>query len=264
MIVRLVRSAPMTAILIACLANVAVPSAALTGRDVMENVEARESGESTHALIGLRLIDRSGRVSERVIEQYGLEDENGFVRNVIIFHRPASVAGTRFLTIENENRDDDQWIYLPALQRIRRIAAGEGSSSFMGTDFSYDDLSPIDLDEYRYELVRSEELDGRPTHVVAMYPIDADSSAYSRTVHWVDTERWVPLRIEFYDEDEQLLKVNTITRLERVQGYWTAINNTMENVQTGHRTELLVQRWVYNEDLPSSLFTRRFLETGRP
>lgn len=240
------------------------PAAAITGREIMENVEDRDSGDTTHALVGMRLTDRNGQVSERVIEQYGLETADDLIRNVIIFHRPASVEGTRFLTIENADRDDDQWIYLPALQRVRRIAASEGDSSFMGTDFTYDDLSPIELDDYSYELLREETFDGRPTYVVEMYPIDPDDSNYSRTIHWVDAERWVSLKIEFYDDSNDLLKTNLVTRMESVQGYWTIINNTMENIQTGHKTELFVQRFVYNESVPEGLFTRRFLETGRP
>jgi len=243
---------------------VAMNLAAITGREVAENVEDRPMGDTTHALLGMRLTDSNGQVSERVIEQYGLETNEGLLRNVIIFHRPASVEGTRFLTIENEDRDDDQWIYLPALQRVRRIAASESDSSFMGTDFTYEDLQSRSIDDYTYELLREETFDGRPCYVVEARAIDPADSSYSRSVQWVDAERWIPLKIELYDDRDRLLKVNTVTRLERVQGYWTIINNRMENVQTGHKTELFVQRWVYDEALPEGLFTRRFLETGRP
>lgn len=242
----------------------AVNLTAITGREIAENVENRSVGDTTHALVGLRLTDSNGQVSERVIEQYGLKTADGLIRNVIIFHRPPSVEGTRFLTIENADRDDDQWIYLPALQRVRRIAAGEGDSSFMGTDFTYDDLQSRDINDYSYSLLREETFDGRPTYVVEMRAVDPDDSSYSRSIQWVDAERWIPLKIELYDEENELLKINTVTRLEQVQGHWTIINNRMENVQTGHTTELFVQRFVYDEALPEGLFTRRYLETGRP
>jgi outer membrane lipoprotein-sorting protein len=242
----------------------AAPAAAITGREIAENIEARESGETTHALVNMRLVDEAGRESTRVIEQYGRETPDGLLRNVIIFHQPASVQDTRFLTIENDGRDDDQWIYLPGLRRVRRIAAGEGSNSFMGTDFSYDDLKSLEIDDYEYELLREETLGDRPVYVVEVTPIDPDDSQYSRVVQWVDRERWLPLRMELFDHEGELLKVNTVSRVERVQGFWTVINNTMENVQTGHRTELAVQRFVYNENLPDGLFTTNFLERGRP
>ena len=243
---------------------VTAPAWSITGREIAENVEDRPSGDTTHALVNMRLTDRNGNQSTRTIEQYGRETGEGLVRNVIIFHEPASVAGTRFLTIENDGRDDDQWIYLPALQRVRRIAASEGDSSFMGTDFTYDDLQSRDLDEFSYELLREEELDGRPTYVVETVANDPDDSAYSRTVQWIDRERWLPIKSEFYDMDNELLKVNMVSRVEQVQGYWTPINTTMENVQTGHKTELAVRRFVYDENLPDGLFTTNFLETGRP
>ena len=134
----------------------------------------------------------------------------------------------------------------------------------MGTDFTYDDLGSRDIDAYSYELLREDTFQGRPVYVVETVPNTPDDSQYSRLVQWVDRERWLPLKIELYDKDGDLLKVNSVSRVERVQGYWTIINNTMENVQTGHRTELAIQRFVYGENLPDGLFTTNFLETGRP
>lgn len=252
------------AVLIA--AFIAAPASlfAITGEEIARNMEDRPSGSTTHALVNMRLVDANGRTSERVIEQYGAETNEGHIRNAIIFHQPASVANTRFLTVENAGRDDDQWIYLPALRRVRRIAGGEGDSSFMGTDFTYNDLQSRSIDDYEYELLREETLNGRPVYVVETRPRPGVDSSYARLVQWVDAERWLPLKVEFYDLSNQLLKVNTVGRVENVQGFWTVINNTMENVQTGHRTELAVQRFVYNRDLPGGLFTTNFLETGRP
>lgn len=241
----------------------AAPAWSITGREVAENVENREAGDTTHALVQMRLVDDGGDTKERVIEQYGRE-ENDLMRNVIIFHRPASVEGTRFLTIERADRDDDQWIYLPGLDRVRRIAGSEGSDSFMGTDFTYDDLEGRDIEEYNYELLREEQVGDWSTHVVETVPKPETDSQYSRLVQYVDKNSWIPVKIEFYDNNNELLKENWVHRMERVQGYWTIIENTMENIQTDHRTELQVTNFRYNEDLPDGLFTVNFLETGRP
>ena len=250
--------------LVSLLVTVAATSLpAVTGREVMENVDARETGQTSHALVEMRLIDAGGDAKRRIIEQYGKED-NDLLQNVIIFHRPASVEGTRFLTIERAGRDDDQWIYLPALDRVRRIAGGEGDSSFMGTDFTYSDLEGRDIDDYSYELLREERVDDWNTYVVEAVPTESADSQYTRLVQYVDRNSWTPVLVEFYDEDGDLLKVNRVHRMERVQGYWTIIENTMENVQTDHRTELQVTNFRYNEDLPDGLFTVNFLETGRP
>ena len=236
---------------------------AFTGREVAENVENRDSGDTTHALVQMRLVDADGDAKDRVIEQYGRE-ENDRMRNVIIFHRPASVEGTRFLTIERGDRDDDQWIYLPALDRVRRIAGGEGDDAFMGTDFTYNDLEGRDIEGYNYELLREEQVDDWNTYVVETVPKPETDSQYSKLVQYVDRNSWIPVKIEFYDQDGNLLKVNQVHRMERVQGYWTIIENSMANVQTEHRTELQVTNFRYNEDLPDGLFTVNFLETGRP
>lgn len=252
-----------TAAVTVLLFGLATLASAITGREVAENVENRNTGDTTHALVEMRLVDAGGNVKNRVIEQYGKE-ENDLMRNVIIFHRPASVEGTRFLTIERADRDDDQWIYLPGLGRVRRIAGSEGSDSFMGTDFTYDDLEGRDIEEYNYQLLRQEKVNDWNTYVVETLPKPETDSQYSRLVQYVDKNSWVPVKIEFYDKNDELLKENRVHRMEKVQGYWTIIENTMENVQTDHSTELQVTNFRYNEDLPEGLFTVNFLETGRP
>ncbi len=236
---------------------------AITGREVAENADNRDVGTTTHALVEMRLVDSSGQTKHRIVEQYGKE-QGELSSNVIIFHRPASVEGTRFLTIERADRQDDQWIYLPALGRVRRIAGSEGGDSFMGTDFSYDDLKGWDLEDFSYELLREERVGQWNTYVVEATPLPEADVAYSRVVHYVDRRSWIPVKMELYGRDGQPTKVNRVRRIERVQGYWTIIENTMENVRTGHRTELRVTNFAYNENLPTGLFTVNFLETGRP
>lgn len=245
------------------LLGVAPSLAAMTGEEVMRRVEDRDGGSTVQALVSMELVDRRGSTSSRIIEGYGAEDADGLSRMVIVFHRPASVQDTRFLVIENPDRDDDQWIYLPALRRVRRIAAGEGNDSFMGTDFTYDDLQSRSVDDDRHELLREERLDGYDCYVVESVPRDRDGAQYSRRVQWIPRDIWVPIKIEFYDKRGDLLKVNSVERLEEVQGYWTPMKSTMKNEQTGHATRLEVQRIQYDGNLPDALFTTRFLETGR-
>lgn len=264
----------MKQILIAALSIAALPAlvAAQNGREIAEQVEQRPSGRSTHALVRMSLVDADGSRDDRLVEQYGVETEAGLIRNVIIFHEPPSVADTRFLSVENADRDDDQWIYLPALRRVRRIAASEGDNSFMGTEFTYDDLQSRNIDEWDYRYLRDEELTvtsggstaPRRVHVIEATPRAGTDSAYSRVVEFVDPQTWTPLRIELYDDEGELEKVNTVGRIENVQGYWTIITNTMENVQTGRSTVLAVQRFEYDKQLPAGLFTTTFLQTGRP
>ncbi|MFW6181785.1 MAG: outer membrane lipoprotein-sorting protein [Spirochaetota bacterium] len=256
---KLQRSLP--AILALC-TLAAAPLHAVTGRDVMENVEDRPHGETLHTLVSLDLVSADGEARNRVIETWSM-DENDLLRTIVVFHRPASVEGTRFLVRENPDRDDDQWIYLPALKRVRRISASEGGTSFMGTDFTYDDLKTRDLDQDTHTLLGKETFQGRDCHVVESAPVDPKSSQYSRRVQWVPEDIWVPAKIEFYDREGGLLKVYTVHKLDQVQGYWTPLAGTMENVQTGHATRMEVRKLRYNEELDPGLFTTRFLESGR-
>jgi hypothetical protein len=186
-------------------------------------------------------------------------------RVLMIFHAPASVKNTRFLVMEKEgDADDDQWIYLPAMQRVRRIAASEGSSSFMGSDFSYDDMSSRDIDDYSYEILGEESVDGHDCYMVQVLPDDADDNQYSKLITWVDKAVWVNRKVEMYDKKGELEKVLKVERLEVVQGYQTPIVTRMSNVQNGHSTLLTVKKFVYNESFPGSIFSTRFLKTGKP
>lgn len=236
---------------------------AITGEEIARNVTNRDTGETGHSLINMDLTDAQGNTKSRIIEEWSMEGEDDLNRLVIVFHRPASVQGTRFLVVENEDRDDDQWIYLPALDRVRRIAASEGDQSFMGTDFTYDDLETREVDEDTHELLREETFAGRETYVVESVPKDPSSSQYSRRIQWVAKDIWVPLKVEFYDADDELLKTLTVEELEEVQGIWTPMTSVMENVQSGHSTRLEVEQTRYNENLNPSLFSTNFLRTGR-
>lgn len=238
---------------------------AITGREIAENVENRDKGDSTHSMVQMDLIDKNGGVSTRVIEQFGKEDDQDRNRVIMVFHSPASVKNTRFLVLEKgEGRDDDKWIYLPAMQRVRRIASSEGSDSFMGTDFSYDDMSSREIDDYTYTLLREEEQGGTACYVIEILPKDPADSQYGRLISWVGKNDWVNRRADMYDKAGELEKVLTVERIESVQGFPTPIVTRMRNVQNGHSTLLTVKKFVYNDRFPASIFTTRFLQTGKP
>lgn len=249
----------LTAALLFCAASLW----AIDGRTVAQNVYDRDTGDSVHALVNMHLIESDGSRKGRIVEGWGAEGTEGLSNMVIVFHRPASVKGTRFLVKERENRDDDQWIYLPALKRVRRIASSEEDSSFMGTDFTYGDMQSRKVEEDNHSLLREERFGGRECYVIESVPKAPEDSQYSKRVQWVAKDIWVPLKAEFYDKQGAHLKTMVVEELEKVQGYWTTMASRMENVQTGHATEITVDKLRYNEDLKDSLFTTRFLETGR-
>ncbi|PTV93324.1 outer membrane lipoprotein-sorting protein [Halanaerobium saccharolyticum] len=258
-------------LLIVIITAVSFSAAAVDGREVMERVQDRESGDTQHVLAGMDLIDSDGNVRSRVIEVWSQDNQSDLRETLMVFHEPASVKDTRFLQKENEEADDDQWIYLPDLGRVRRISGGQGSDSFMGTDFTYDDLKSREIDNFEYELLREEEFNGYQTYVVEAIPKSPEDEQYAKTISWITKEHFIPVKLEMYDKDsEELSKVMTVdSEIKKVDGIWTAFSTTMENLASGHSTRLYIQQrdgnylLEYNKKIDDRRFTQQYLETGR-
>jgi outer membrane lipoprotein-sorting protein len=207
---------------------------------------------------------KDGSTSERLIDQYSKDGPKG-KRTVIVFQQPKTVAGTRFLTMENPGHEDDRWIFLPALGKTRRVAGSEGSSSFMGTDFSYDDIASAsrraELD--RHTLLREESLAGKNCYVIESVPLDS-SYQYSKMIQWIDKENLVGMKIELYDKRGTLVKIAEMSGLKDVQGRLTATITKMTTVADSTSTTINMDIVKYDDPIPEGVFTTKYLETGRP
>ena len=207
---------------------------------------------------------KSGSASERLIDQYSKDGPKG-KRTVIVFQRPETVAGTRFLTMENPGSADDRWIFLPSLGKVRRMAASEGSGSFVGTDFSYDDIASASrsagLDTHT--LLREEELDGTACYVIQSVPKDS-SYQYSKMILWIAKDTKITMKIELYDKRNTLVKVAEMSGLKEVQGWLTATVTKMSTLAAGTSTTIFMDRIKYDDPIPEGVFTTAYLETGKP
>ena len=243
---------------------VSVCAYSIDGYGVMKSVEDRKTPSTTHALVKLELIDAGGSVSERIIEQWSRE-EGGKDASVIVFHSPASVKNSRFLILAEEGKDDAKYIYLPALKKVRRIAASEGDSSFMGTEFTYNDMSDRELDDYDYTLLGEEEVDGRICYIVESVPKAGTDSSYFKAVAWIvkDPEILTPVKIDMYEDKDTVIKRFTVAVLENVDGFWIPTEVSMKNLKTGNETVMIQQRLELNTSVNGRLFSTRFLETGK-
>jgi hypothetical protein len=174
------------------------------------------------------------------------------------------VAGTRFLTMDAASGDEDRWIFLPSLGKVRRIAASEGSGSFMGTDFSYDDISILDRDTGldTHTLVREETLNGAACYVIQSVPKDAGYQ-YSKMISWIDKDRYLIYKGELYDRRGTLVKLLAFSHFKTVQDRLTATQTTISTVAAGTSTTLYVEIIKYDDPIPESVFTTAYLETGR-
>ncbi|MFP4021973.1 MAG: outer membrane lipoprotein-sorting protein [Halanaerobium sp.] len=248
-------------------------AAAVDGREVMERVDERETGESRHALMGMDLIDADGDVRPRVLEVWSqkADQKKDLDNTVMVFHEPSSVKNTRFLQKENDGEDDDQWIYLPDLGRVRRISGGQGEDSFMGSDFTYDDMKSREIDDFEYELLEEDEYNGYETYVVEAIPKNPEEEQYAKTINWITKEHYVPVKVEMYDKDSKELykEMRVESEIEKIDGIWSVFSTVMEDLESGHKTNLYVKErdnnylLEYNVDINDKRFTQQFLETGR-
>jgi outer membrane lipoprotein-sorting protein len=206
---------------------------------------------------------KAGSVSERMIDQYSKDGPKG-KRTVIVFQKPETVAGTRFLTMENSGGADDRWIFLPGPGKVRRVAASEGSGSFVGTDFSYDDISSASrgaaLDTHT--LLREEALDGSACYVIQSVPKDS-SYQYSKMIQWITKDTKIIMKIELYDKKNTLVKVAEMSGLKEVQGRLTATVTKMTTLAAGTSTTIFMDIIKYDDPIPEAVFTTAYLETGR-
>jgi hypothetical protein len=207
---------------------------------------------------------RDGSTSERVIDQYSKDDARGNNRTVIVFQRPANVAGTRFLTMDNATGDSDRWIFLPALGKVRRIAASESGGSFMGTDFSYDDISATDRDVSldAHTLQREEIFNGINCYVIQSVPKDA-GYPYSKTISWIDKQSSLLYKSELYDRRGTMVKLLEMSEYREVQGQLTPMQMKISTLAAGSSTTIFMDIIKYNDPIPETVFTTQFLETGR-
>lgn len=235
----------------------------MTGRDVMQLVKDRPDGESRQSEMEMTLCKKNGKVRLRKITSWAI-DEGKDTKKVMFFTYPGDVRGTGFLVWDYDEvgRDDDKWLYLPALKKTRRISGSSSKADyFMGTDFTYGDMGSRNVDEDTHQLLRQEGRDGHLCWVVRSTPLDR-REVYGYKVSWIRQDCAVAIYVEYYDKLDALQRVLTMSDISQVQGFWTVHVMEMRNVQTGHSTTLKVLNPQYQVQADKSLFTVNKLEQG--
>ncbi|MBI3014224.1 MAG: outer membrane lipoprotein-sorting protein [Candidatus Tectomicrobia bacterium] len=217
-------------------------------------------GEDMRARIFMRLISREGheRIRELTMTRRNLQ-LGGEQRYFLYFHRPPDVRDMALLVWAYLGRDDDRWLYVPALKLVRRIAASDKHTSFVGSDFSYEDVSGREPEEDTHKLLREEKIGERDAYVVESIPKDPAREDFSRKLSWIDRTTWLPLKVEHSDRRGDRARVFTAEETENVQGFWTITKRLMKNAQSGHWTEVVFKNVRYNLKLSPDLFSERAL-----
>ena len=221
------------------------------------------AGNDFKAWVHMRLISKEGK--ERIRDMTMLRkdtQEGGEQKYFMYFHKPADVRDMTFMVHKYPKRDDDRWLYIPAIKMVRRIAANDKQSSFVGSDFTYEDISGRDVEEDNYTLQKVDTLSGRECFVVQSVPKSEKRAVWSKKISWIDKQSFIPLKEEYYDKRGELFRVFTADEVKEIQDFPTIMKRTMQNVQSGHRTEVTFEAVKYEQGLPDDLFSERSLRSA--
>ena len=235
---------------------------AISGEEVMKKSQAAflYPGKDFKARVVMRLINKDGqaRVRELTMLRKNAGEALGEQKYFMYFFQPADVKDMTFMINKYPAKDDDRWMFIPAINMVKRIAAQDKRSSFVGSDFTYEDVSGRDIEDDTHVLEREEKVGNRDAYVVKSTPKGADAD-FGYKLTWVDKSSFLPLKEEQFDKRGALYKQFTADEIADVKGFPTVVRRTMRNVQTGHRTEVGYLKTDYGLGLEDSLFSERFL-----
>jgi outer membrane lipoprotein-sorting protein len=232
-----------------------------SGREVMENVYYRPTGDEMTADLKMVLTNSRGATRERSIKQFSKSTDD-VDKKMMFFLDPADVRDSSFMNWSyHDGRSDDQWIYLPAIRKIRRISADSKNDSFMGSDFTYDDLGERHPDEDKHKIIGEEEYNGEPCYIVESVPVGSGDT-FSKTVSWIIKDKWIGLKREYYDENGQVYKILQIDDYEKIDNYWVITDMIIRDLGRNHSTRIRMENVRFNIGLRDNQFSERQMMQG--
>jgi outer membrane lipoprotein-sorting protein len=230
------------------------------GYEIAKESERRDDGwRNFSANLTMILKNRQGEKSVRKITSKTLEVKGDGDKSLLTFQTPRDVKNTAFLTHSHKVKDDDQWLYLPALKRVKRISSSSKGGSFMGSEFSYEDMSSPELEKYSYKYLRDDHYKGRPVFVVERQPKDK-RSLYSKNLMWIDKKQYIPWKIEYYNRRGTHLKTLTYRKYKRyLKKFWRPGEMVMANLRTGKTTILAWKDYQFRTRIRKNDFNPRSL-----
>lgn len=230
-------------------------------------VEGDKRGEGyvdSKVKLKMVLIDAKGRESKRDMRVKGLEGtgDKGD-KSLMIFDTPKDQKGVAMLTFTHKTKSDDQWLFLPALKRVKKISSRNKSGPFVGSEFAFEDISSQEVEKYTYKYLRDETINGMDCFVVERYPEDK-YSGYTKQVAWIDKAEYRAVKIEFYDRKKSLLKtLNNKDYKQYLGKFWRPSLSEMTNHQTGKATRLVYEDYEFKVGLKSKEFTKNSLKRAK-
>ncbi len=241
----------------------AEPSAEEKGLAIAREMKARDSGwgDST-ATMEMLLYGRSGTPALREMRILTLEVEDDGDKSLIIFDTPRDVRGTAFLSFTHIDKPDDQWLYLPALKRVKRISSKNKTGSFMGSEFAYEDLNSFEVERYRYLWLRDEACGELVCYLVEMTPLDS-YSGYSKQLFWIDQEHYRIQRVDYYDRRDTLAKTLELSEYTQYLDVWRALTQSILNHRNKRKSVIQMRDYEFRTGLTEADFTSNSLRRAR-
>lgn len=238
--------------------------AAEDGLALARRVHERPDGRDVTSLVTMSLGQEGKPPRVRKMVVFRANGGQGEVSTLIRFTEPADIQGTGLLTLDAADGSTNQWIYLPAMQRVRRVDSNRQGGRFVNSDYYFEDLKDRKPAADVHRIVGREKVGNTACEVLESTPVQADNSVYLKRLSWIDPKSLLPLRMDFFERQvDRPSKRLTVSRLEPVQGYWTVLDSTLSDLESGHQTRLTVEKVVYDRRLPESLFTSRALAEER-
>lgn len=241
----------------------------LSGAELIERVNARDDGIHVQRRFTVELTNRNGRKRRESTVSYRryFDDEK---RTILFYTEPNNVRGTGFLTFDyaNAELDDDQWLYLPALRKVRRISASDRGDYFLGTDFTYEEIKKeqkVESKDYSFTALGEVVVDGFKLKRVEGVPISssiADELGVSRVVWYIDPDIWMSRKTDYYDQNDNHARTITLEQVEVIDGYLTTTQMFVKNHKTGHSTRIRFEDIDYKTQVPEHLFSQARLRRG--
>ncbi len=234
------------------------------GLAISKEAKDRDYGwKNSQADMQMLLRNQYGESSSRQMSIKSMEQENDGDKSLTVFNSPNDVKGTAFLSFSHPTSNDEQWLYLPALKRVKRISSRNKSGSFMGSEFSFEDLTSFEIEKYSYKYLKDEIIDGLDCWVIENYPKDK-YSGYKRRIVWIDKTEYRTLKTEFYDRKNTLLKTLTMSEHKKyLDKFWRASKLEMVNHQSGKSTLLSWENYRFQTDLNEKDFSKNALKRAR-
>src|SRR3990167_4400276 len=189
-------------------------------------------GKDMKARVNMTLVSKSGQQRLRELTMLRKNGANGEQKYFMYFHNPGDVRGTSFMVYKYPGKDDDRWIFIPSINLVNRIAAKDSRSSFVGSDFTYEDVSGRDIEADNHKYIREESIKEKPCHVIESTP--KNPTEYIKKISWVDKATYLPIKDEYYDVQGSLYRVFTADKIEVVGGLSTITKRSMANIKNGH------------------------------